>query len=166
MAGWLYDGEWGLVLCWIEGFFVTGRLLARAISVLSWWGGSCLLGGVGSNELSGGFWSFASVLCPFCTENEEKMHILQKKSRKCFVVKKKAIPLHSLYNGNSATNDDRLFSSVGQSTWFVISGSLVRIRQEAQIKRKRISLWSCRKCVFWNSDKVRANSRVAKWGRL
>ena len=26
----------------------------------------------------------------------------------------------------------RLFSSVGQSTWFVISGSLVRIRQEAQ----------------------------------
>ena len=28
----------------------------------------------------------------------------------------------------------RLFSSVGQSTWFVISGSLVRIRQEAQEK--------------------------------
>ena len=44
------------------------------------------------------------------------MQILQKKSGKCFVVKKKAIPLHSLYNGNSATNDDRLFSSVGQST--------------------------------------------------
>ena len=47
---------------------------------------------------------------------EEKMLFLQKKSGKCFVVKKKAIPLHSLYNGNSATNDDRLFSSVGQST--------------------------------------------------
>ena len=28
-----------------------------------------------------------------------------------------------------------LFSSVGQSTWFVISGSLVRIRQEAQEKQ-------------------------------
>ena len=71
-------------------------------------------------------------------KNDEKMQILQKKSGKCFVVKKKAIPLHSLYNGNSATNDDRLFSSVGQSTWFVISGSLVRIRQEAQTKGKRI----------------------------
>ena len=47
---------------------------------------------------------------------EEKKLFLQKKSGKCFVVKKKAIPLHSLYNGNSATNDDRLFSSVGQST--------------------------------------------------
>lgn len=32
-----------------------------------------------------------------------------------------------------------LFSSVGQSTWFVISGSLVRIRQEAQ-KKKSISV--------------------------
>ena len=30
---------------------------------------------------------------------------------------------------------NRLFSSVGQSTWFVISGSLVRIRQEAQNRR-------------------------------
>ena len=30
-----------------------------------------------------------------------------------------------------------LFSSVGQSTWFVISGSLVRIRQEAQTKLMR-----------------------------
>ena len=49
-------------------------------------------------------------------KNDEKMQILQKKSGKCFVVKKKAIPLHSLYNGNSAINDDRLFSSVGQST--------------------------------------------------
>ena len=29
-----------------------------------------------------------------------------------------------------------LFSSVGQSTWFVISGSLVRIRQEAQVTLK------------------------------
>ncbi len=52
----------------------------------------------------------------FFVKNEEKMQILQKKSGKCFVVKKKAIPLHSLYNGNSATNNDRLFSSVGQST--------------------------------------------------
>ena len=65
-------------------------------------------------------------------KNDEKTRIFQKKSGKCFVVKKKAVHLHSLYNGNSATNDDRLFSSVGQSTWFVISGSLVRIRQEAQ----------------------------------
>ena len=68
----------------------------------------------------------------------QKTHLFQKKSGKCFVVKKKAVHLHSLYNGNSATNDDRLFSSVGQSTWFVISGSLVRIRQEAQTKGKRI----------------------------
>ena len=30
------------------------------------------------------------------------------------------------------THLNRLFSSAGQSTWFVISGSLVRIRQEAQ----------------------------------
>ena len=33
-----------------------------------------------------------------------------------------------------------LFSSVGQSTWFVISGSLVRIRQEAQKKRSDLYL--------------------------
>ena len=113
-----------------------------------------------------GFAGFCSEKGCFLGKNDEKMQIFQKKTRKCFVVRKKALPLHSLYNGNSATNDDRLFSSVGQSTWFVISGSLVRIRQEAQIKRMRISLWSCRKCVFWNGDKVRANSRVAKWGRL
>ena len=36
----------------------------------------------------------------------------------------------------------RLFSSVGQSTWFVISGSLVRIRQEAQnSKRTELQIW-------------------------
>ena len=62
------------------------------------------------------FYGFSHRKEHFCTENEEKMRFFQKKSGKCFVVKKKAIPLHSLYNGNSATNDDRLFSSVGQST--------------------------------------------------
>ena len=36
----------------------------------------------------------------------------------------------------------RLFSSVGQSTWFVISGSLVRIRQEAQRRILKISWFS------------------------
>ena len=35
-----------------------------------------------------------------------------------------------------------LFSSVGQSTWFVISGSLVRIRQEAR-KKKNTGLYWC-----------------------
>ena len=53
---------------------------------------------------------------PFGQKKRRKSHLLQKKIGKCFVVKKKAIPLHSLYNGNSAINDDRLFSSVGQST--------------------------------------------------
>ena len=35
---------------------------------------------------------------------------------------------------------NRLFSSVGQSTWFVISGSLVRIRQEA-LTREEVKLF-------------------------
>ena len=38
------------------------------------------------------------------------------------------------FKGVAKSTTDRLFSSVGQSTWFVISGSLVRIRQEAQEK--------------------------------
>ena len=59
---------------------------------------------------------FEAVFCRSIQEKAEKMHFFQKKSGKCFVVKKKALPLHSLYNGNSAINDDRLFSSVGQST--------------------------------------------------
>ncbi len=41
---------------------------------------------------------------------------MQKKQRKSFVVKKKLVHLHSLYNGNSAANVQCLFSSVGQST--------------------------------------------------
>ena len=50
---------------------------------------------------------------------------------------KKAVPLHRFSAEQDFLHDangkhDRLFSSVGQSTWFVISGSLVRIRQEAQ----------------------------------
>ena len=53
--------------------------------------------------------------CPV-RKMRQKTHLFQKKSGKSFVVKKKAVHLHSLYNGNSATNDDRLFSSVGQST--------------------------------------------------
>ena len=60
------------------------------------------------------------------------MNFFRKKTRKSFVVKKKAVHLHSLYDSNGVTNVRCLFSSVGQSTWFVISGSLVRIRQEAQ----------------------------------
>ena len=36
------------------------------------------------------------------------------------------------FKGVAKSAKTRLFSSVGQSTWFVISGSLVRIRQEAQ----------------------------------
>ena len=65
------------------------------------------------NAFFAGFYSEKGLLG---AKTAKKLQILQKKSGKCFVVKKKAIPLHSLYNGNSATNDDRLFSSVGQST--------------------------------------------------
>ena len=36
-----------------------------------------------------------------------------------------------------------LFSSVGQSTWFVISGSLVRIRQEAQNRAGKMTIQGC-----------------------
>ena len=38
-------------------------------------------------------------------KNEEKMRFFQKKSAKCFVVKKKALPLHSLYDSNGAQID-------------------------------------------------------------
>ena len=38
----------------------------------------------------------------FGGKNEEKMRFFQKKSAKCFVVKKKALPLHSLYDSNGA----------------------------------------------------------------
>ena len=49
--------------------------------------------------------AFLRVLFPerlFWGENEEKMRFFQKKSGKCFVVKKKALPLHSLYDSNGA----------------------------------------------------------------
>ena len=36
----------------------------------------------------------------FLIEKAEKSHFFQKKSRKCFAVKKKALPLHSLYDSN------------------------------------------------------------------
>ena len=51
---------------------------------------------------------FCAFLFPeklFWGENEEKMRFFQKKSGKCFVVKKKALPLHSLYDSNGAQID-------------------------------------------------------------
>ena len=47
---------------------------------------------------------FIPSFLPFSIKKHEKTHLLQKKSGKSFVVKKKAVHLHSLYNGNSATN--------------------------------------------------------------
>ena len=76
----------------------------------------CFVCSFGDTGIYAGFVGFCPGLECLERKMRQKMQILQKKSGKCFVVKKKAIPLHSLYNGNSAINDDRLFSSVGQST--------------------------------------------------